>query len=102
MAEDLYGSDDAAPSEAQSTETPDSSDQSDASEESEQSALIDKNICAGMKVGDKLTLTITGVFEDEYQVEYTDADKDEEPEKKSMMDQSADNLDRLAKEPSEA
>jgi hypothetical protein len=42
------------------------------------------------------------VYEDEYQVEYNDADKDDSTEKKSMMDQSADNLDRLAKEPSEA
>jgi len=98
---DFY-SDDSAPSEAQSTETADSSDQSDASEESEQSALIDKSVCPGMKVGDKISLTITGVYEDEYQVEYNDADKDDSGEKKSMMDQSADNLDRLAKEPSEA
>jgi hypothetical protein len=100
--DDPYSSD-ASPSEAQSApETADSSDQSDASEESEQSALIDKSVCPGMKVGDKISLTITGVYEDEYQVEYNDADKDDSGEKKSMMDQSTDNFDRLAKEPSEA
>jgi len=99
---DFY-SDDSAPSEAKTdTETPDSSDQSDASEESEQTALIDKSICPGMKPGSKITLTITDVYEDEYAVTYDKSEKEESPEKKSMMDESSENLDRLAKEPSEA
>ncbi len=102
-AEDNYGAD-AAPSEAQSdsTDTQDQTDQTDANEGSEQTALINKSVCPGMKVGDKINFTITGVYDDEYEVEYNDSDKDDNSgEKKSTMDESTDNLDRMAKEPSE-
>ncbi len=59
-------------------ETKPSSSKTDAG--SGETALIPKSLCPGMKVGSKVTLTITADHGDEYEVSYDKEPEGDEPE----------------------
>ena len=75
MADDYY-SDGEAPAPGP-TQAPDHADERETPEEGK-TALLNSEICPGMKVGDELVLKVTGVHEGEYEVAYAPEPKEEE------------------------
>lgn len=96
MANDQFYSE-AAPSQAESTDVPgtepDAKD--DAAEETQgNTTLVPKDFLErGVKVGDECRIKVTGVFDDECEVEYIKSDK----ETPSEMDKAAGGLDKHAR-----
>ena len=56
-------------------------------EEGGQTTLIPKELCPGMKAGDKITLTIDAVYDDEYEVSYMGG-----PAKEAMPEDELDSM----------
>jgi hypothetical protein len=73
MADDFY-----ADGAVETTETASPSARDDMEESESQTALLPQSLCPGMEPGDVIKVRIVEVTEQDYMVEYVEADEDKE------------------------